>query len=127
MAEALSTGFHRMVHWTRPRPVGVKGRVGQVLSGCLSCREGRLILLGGSGGSCWLQTVIGSGGPLGGSMERVMDRAECATGASCAIWGFGRAIGAASASGAVARVSRNEQVVGSIPTGGSDRSINSNI
>jgi len=22
-------------------------------------------------------------------MERVMDRAECATGASCAIWGFG--------------------------------------
>jgi hypothetical protein len=32
---------------------------------------------------------------------------------------FRRAIGAASAFGAVGRVSRNEQVVGSIPTGGS--------
>jgi hypothetical protein len=33
---------------------------------------------------------------------------------------FGRAISAASASGAGGRVSRNEQVVGSIPTGGTD-------
>ena len=48
-----------------------------------------------------------------------MDRAECATGASCAFWALGRAVGAASASGAGGRVSRNEQVVGSIPTGGS--------
>ncbi len=48
-----------------------------------------------------------------------MDRVRCSTGASCAFWVFGRAIGAASASGAGGRVSRNEQVVGSIPTGGS--------
>jgi hypothetical protein len=32
---------------------------------------------------------------------------------------FGRAIGTASACGAGERVSRNEQVIGSIPTGGS--------
>ncbi len=56
---------------------------------------------------------------FGGSVEPVVARTECATGASCAIWAFGRAIGAARASGAAARVSRNEQVVGSIPTGGS--------
>jgi hypothetical protein len=40
-------------------------------------------------------------------------------GASCAMCAIGRATGAASASGAGGRVSRNEQVVGSIPTGGS--------
>ena len=52
-------------------------------------------------------------------MERVVDRAECATGASCAMCAFGRAMCAASGSGAGGRVSRNEQVVGSIPTDGS--------
>ena len=52
-------------------------------------------------------------------MYRVVERAGRVLGASCAFWAFGRAIGAASASGAAARVSRNEQVVGSIPTGGS--------
>ena len=48
-----------------------------------------------------------------------MDRAKWFNGASCAMCAFGRAICAARASGAGGRVSRNEQVVGSIPTGGS--------
>jgi hypothetical protein len=39
--------------------------------------------------------------------------------ASCAFWAFRRIIRAASASGAPARVSRNEQIVGSIAAGGS--------
>src|SRR5262245_49336257 len=55
-------------------------------------------------------------------VDRVVDQAVRslgALGASCAIW---RAICAASALGAGERASRNEQVVGSIPTGGSQRS-----
>ncbi len=48
-----------------------------------------------------------------------MDRAGRAMGASCAMCAIRRAIGAARASGAGGRVSRNEQVVGSIPTDGS--------
>jgi hypothetical protein len=72
-----------------------------------------------SASGSWLLAVTMSALLAGGSVERVVDRAECLTGASCAMCAFGRAIGTASASGAVGRVSRNEQIVGSIPTGGS--------
>ena len=71
-----------------------------------------------------LVTVVGSSPAR--FVERVVDRLQRSTGASRATCAFGRATCAASASGAAARVSRNEQVVGSIPTGGSGRDINSN-
>lgn len=54
----------------------------------------------------------------GANLERVVDRVPLTTGASCAFWAIRRAICAASAPGAGRRVSRNEQAVGSIPTGG---------
>src|SRR6266567_1490871 len=66
-----------------------------------------------------LPSVTCGGRPAGSAVDRVVERAGRALGASCAFCAFGRAVGAASASGAVARVSRNELVVGSIPTGGS--------
>ena len=55
----------------------------------------------------------------GWPVDRVVDRAQSTAGASCASWASARAFCAASAPGAVERASRNEQVVGSIPTGGS--------
>ena len=85
-------------------------------------RESRRTAVGNGGWRRWLPTVTSSGRPGRPIVERVVDRARCSTGASCAICVFGRAFGAASASGAGERVSRNEQVVGSIPTGGSKKS-----
>ncbi len=75
--------------------------------------------LGGLDLDTGYRQLRGQARPAAGSVERVVERAECSTGASCAMCAFGRALCAASASGAVTRVSRNEQVVGSIPTGGS--------
>ena len=82
-------------------------------------RESRLTAVGNSGWRRWLPTVTRSGRPGRPIVERVVDRVRCSISASCAMCAIGRAICAASASGAVERVSRNEQVVGSIPTGGS--------
>ena len=82
-------------------------------------RDSRLTAVGDSGWRHWLPTVTSSGRPGWPIVERVVDRVRCSTGASCAFCAIGRAIGAASGSGAGGRVSRNEQVVGSMPTGGS--------
>lgn len=56
---------------------------------------------------------------VGMPADRVVDRVRLSAGAFCASWASRCAVRAASAVGAVERASRNEHVVGSIPTGGS--------